>query len=97
MTSSKRARAAQVRAGGPDYRTRSFIDWSEAPWIVQTIVYSPFLVTFFVYEPVVLVGLENRAGPFVTTTLWGLSPVNRHLTLSPTFTVTVGTPLERTK
>lgn len=97
MTSSKRARAARVRAGAPDYRTRSFIDWSEAPWIVQTIVYSPFFVTLFVYEPELFVGLENRAGPFVTTTLCGLSPVKFHLTRSPALTVTVGTPLDRTK
>jgi hypothetical protein len=40
---------------------------------------------------------RNFDGPLLTTTVWRLRPVKRHVTVVPFLTVTVGTPLARTK
>src|SRR5215210_4884692 len=47
-------------------------------------------------EPDVFALELNLAGPRLTDTVCGLSPRNRHTTVVPLETVTVGTPLERT-
>src|SRR6266508_426804 len=71
--------------------------WSDAPCTVQMIVYVPALLSVREKRPDFLEPEWNLLGPRVTVTLCKLLPVHFQVTLLPLLTVTVGTPLHRTK
>src|SRR5215208_4526176 len=66
-------------------------------WIEQTIVYVPARRRVLLNVPDLLSDERNFTGPLVTATLCSCLPVQRHVTLVPFLTVTVGGEPLRTK